>query len=97
MKKIILNLTAILGLAVIMTSCFSQSYTVGSGSQTGVTVKEKNHYVVYGLAAIKTSSPTEMAGGAKNYSVNTQHSFVDGIINALTFGIYTPTTTKVTK
>ena len=55
--------------------------------------KRKNHFAVYRLAAIKTSSPTEMAGGAKNYRVNTQHTFIDGLIN----GLYTPTTTKVTK
>jgi hypothetical protein len=38
-----------------------------------------------------------MAGDAKDYQVTIEHTFVDGLINALTFGIYTPTTTKVIK
>ena len=97
MKKTILKSIAILGLAVIMTSCYSQTYTVGTGSQTGVEKKEKNHFFVLGLVAGSTSSPTEMADGVKNYEVNTQHSFIDGLVNAITFGLYNPTTTKVTK
>jgi hypothetical protein len=38
-----------------------------------------------------------MAGGAKDYTVNTQHSFIDGLIASLTSGLYTPTSTTVTK
>jgi hypothetical protein len=38
-----------------------------------------------------------MAGGASDYSVTITHTFVDGLLNALTAGIYTPTTTIVTK
>ena len=80
-----------------MASCYTLTYAVGTGSQTGETISEKNHYVVGGLAAIKTANPTKMAGDAKNYDVTTTHSFVDGLINFLTGGIYTPTTTIVKK
>jgi hypothetical protein len=38
-----------------------------------------------------------MADGAENYTVFTRMSFVNGLVAALTFGIYTPTTTTVTK
>jgi hypothetical protein len=38
-----------------------------------------------------------MAGGAKDYTVNIQHSFIDGLLSGLTGGLYTPTTTTVTK
>ena len=97
MKKVILNLTFVLGLSFLMTSCYTYTYTVGNGSQTGVEVMEKNHYLIYGLAPIKTSDPTQMAGGASDYQVTIEHTFVDGLLNALTGGIYTPTTTKVKK
>jgi len=70
---------------------------VGNGAQTGVKVTEKNHYFIYGLAAGKTSDPTVMANGATDYTVRVEHSFIDGLINSLTFGIYNPTTTTVTK
>ncbi|NLA24592.1 MAG: hypothetical protein GX879_06460, partial [Bacteroidales bacterium] len=58
---------------------------------------EKNHYLIMGLAPIKTSNPTEMAEGAQNYSVTIKHSFIDGVLSAITGGIYTPTTTIVKK
>lgn len=97
MKKTVSKFLAIAVMAILLTSCYSQTYTVGKGSQTGVVVKEKNHFAIYGLAVLNTSSPTEMAGDTTDYEVNTQHSFVDGLISGLTFGLYNPTTTKVTK
>jgi len=97
MKKTILNLTYILVLASMMTSCYSLSYSVGDGPQKGIEVKEKNHYFIYGLAQGKTSDPTKMAGEVTDYEVNISHTFVDGLISVATFGIYNPTTTKITK
>lgn len=97
MKTSLKNQTFILLVSMTLTSCFTMTYSVGEGAKTGIEVKEKNHYVVYGLAPIKTSDPTKMAGGAKDYTVTIQHTFIDGLINALTFGIYSPTTTIVTK
>jgi hypothetical protein len=38
-----------------------------------------------------------MAGDAKNYQVTITHSFIDGLLNALTGVLYTPTTTIVKK
>ena len=39
----------------------------------------------------------KMAKGAKDFDVKTSHTFIDGLINMLTFGMYNPTTTTVTK
>ncbi|RZS97791.1 Bor family protein [Cecembia calidifontis] len=97
MKKIIIKSTLIFALAGSLTSCYTQSYIVGNGPQRGVETTEKSHYLVYGLAPLKTADPVKMAGDAQDYSVTIQHSFIDGVLNALTFGIYTPTTTKVVK
>jgi hypothetical protein len=33
-----------------------------------------------------------MAGEAENYTVQTRLTFVNGLVSAITFGIYTPTT-----
>jgi hypothetical protein len=53
--------------------------------------------VIYGLAPVGVSDSKQMAGGAENYTVHTRQSFVNGLVSAITFGIYTPTTTTVTK
>ncbi len=97
MKKTVLNLTCVLAISLMMTSCYTLTYSVGEGAKSGVEVTEKNHYLIYGLAALKTSDPTKMAGNATDYTVTIQHSFVDGLLSAITFGIYTPTTTTIQK
>ena len=97
MKKFILKAALICGVCLVMTSCYTYTYTVGNGPQTGVEITKKNHYLLYGLAPISTSNPVEMAGGAADYEVTIQHTFVDGLLNALTNGLYTPTTTIVRK
>lgn len=97
MKRTVLNLIAVIAVSVSLTSCYTYTMTVGKGAQTGVEVSKKNHYLIYGLAALNTSNPKEMAGGAENYDITITHTFVDGLINGLTFGIYTPTTTIVKK
>ena len=96
MKKLS-KLLVVLFATFTLTSCYTLTYTVGKGAQTGIEMVEKNHYLIYGLAPIKTSNPTEMAGGAEDYTVTVTHTFVDGLINAITGGLYTPTTTKVRK
>lgn len=84
-------------LCLSMSSCYTLSYTVGKGPQTGITLVQKNHYLVAGLAPIKTSNPQQMAGDAQDYEVTITHTFVDGLINFLSSGLYTPTTTIVKK
>ncbi|MCE3007285.1 MAG: Bor family protein [Bacteroidetes bacterium] len=49
------------------------------------------------MAPLSTSDPIEMAKGEANYDVTVKHTFIDGLLQAVTFGIYTPTTTIVTK
>ena len=83
--------------SILLTSCYSYTSVVGSGAQGNSETKEWNHYVVYGLAPVGVSDSKAMAGGAENYTVTTKHSFVNGLVAAITFGIYTPTTTTVTK
>jgi len=90
-----------LGLALLctfmMTSCYTYTSVVGNGAQGNDQVTEWNHYVIYGLAPVGVSDSKAMAGGAENYEVKTRHSFINGLIAGITFGIYTPTTTTVTK
>ena len=97
MKKFFLKLSAVFVMFLFVTSCFTYTFSVGDGPQSGVEVVERNHYLIYGLAPIKTSDPVQMAGGAKDYEVKVEHTFIDGLLNAITGGLYTPTTTTVKK
>jgi hypothetical protein len=80
-----------------MSSCYTYTVSVGKGAQSGKVVSAKNHYLIDGLAAIKTADAKELIGDAKDYDLTITHSFVDGLIQFITGGIYTPTTVSVTK
>lgn len=97
MKRNLLTMGFALALCFCLSSCYTLTYSVGNGAQSGMEVKEKNHYLIAGLVPLGTSDPTAMAGGASDYDVTITHSFIDGLLNAITGGIYTPTTTIVTK
>lgn len=97
MKKKLIQLACVASVCLTLTSCYTTSYIVGTGPKSGNEIREKNHFLVAGLAAIKTADPAKMAGDAKDYQVTTTHTFVDGLINLLTSGFYTPTTTIVKK
>lgn len=91
------NCAVLLTASVMLTSCYSYTSVVGKGAQGNQETTKWNHYVVYGLAPVGVSDSKQMSEGAENYTVHTRQTFVNGLVSGLTFGIYTPTTTTVTK
>ena len=83
--------------SMLLTSCYTYTSVVGKGAQGTTAVKKWNHYVIQGLIPVGVSDAKVMASGATDYTVKTEQSFVNGLLSAITFGIYTPTTTTVTK
>lgn len=97
MKRSIKTIAVLFAAAMLLSSCYSYTSVVGKGAQGNQKTTKWNHYVVYGLAPVGVSDSKQMANGAENYTVHTRQSFVNGLVSALTFGFYTPTTTTVTK
>ena len=98
MKKNLMKMVAIIFVSsVLLTSCYSYDIVVGKGAQGSEIVSQWNHYVIFGLAPVGVSDAKVMAGGAENYNVNISHSFVNGLVSAITGGLYSPTTTTVYK
>ena len=95
MKKKILRVVMLLAISVIMTSCYTLTFSVGRGATRGDVVTGKNHYLIGGLVALSTCDPAEMARGSSNYTVTVTHTFIDGLLAAITGGIYSPTTVTV--
>ncbi|MGR7813840.1 Bor family protein [Lacinutrix undariae] len=96
-KKSMKSMAIAFASAMLLTSCYSYTSVVGKGAQGNSQTTQWNHYVIYGLAPVGVSNSKQMADGAKDYTVFTRQSFVNGLVSAITFGIYTPTTTTVTK
>lgn len=97
MKKNLLKATLMLALAVSMTSCYTYTTTVGNGPQTGTKIIAHNHYLIAGLAPVSTANTKAIVGDTKDYSVTVKHTFVDGFLQMLTLGLYSPTTVTITK
>lgn len=83
--------------SVMLTSCYSYTSVVGKGAQGSTQTTKWNHYVIFGLAPVGVSDSKQMAEGAENYTVHTRQTFVNGLVSAITFGIYAPSTTTVTR
>ncbi len=83
-------------LVCTMTSCYHQTHIVGTGPAGSTVEKGKNNFFIFGLAQGKQSDSKAMAGGSANYKIETVHTFVDGLLNGITFGIYNPVTVIVT-
>ncbi len=97
MKRTFKVLSVAFAMSIMLTSCYSYTSVVGKGAQGSAEVTKWNHYVLGGLAPVGVSDSKEMAGGATDYTVHTRHTFINGLVSSLTFGIYNPTTTTVTK
>jgi hypothetical protein len=97
MKKIssmLLMLCLILGLS----SCYTTTHVVGNGAQGSTEVTETNWYALYGLIELNEVDSKAMAGGATDYTIVTQHTFIDALISAFTNVVtISRQTTKVIK
>ena len=99
MKKYFKNCLGIISITglLFLSSCYTYTVTVGNGPQGNSEQRKMNSYLIDGLAAVSVSDPQQMVGDAKDYSVTITHTFVDGLLAAITGGIFTPTTTIVKK
>lgn len=97
MKKTLKMMTVAVATSALLTSCYSYTSVVGKGAQGNQKVTKWNHYLIEGLAPVSVSDSNKMADGAENYTVETKQTFVNGLIAAITCGLYTPTVTTVTK
>jgi hypothetical protein len=97
MKHSLYSLVLAFALCCTASGCYTYTFDVGQGAQTGIENKKGNHYLIGGLAPISITDPAELARGADDYTVTITHTFVDGLLNVLTGGLYSPTTTIVTR
>jgi predicted small secreted protein len=95
MKKSILKVAFLLAVCFVMTSCYTYTATVGRGPQSGITVQKQNIYLIYGLAPVSMANIKDMTAGAKDYEITVTHTFIDGLLMAITGGIFSPTTVIV--
>ncbi|MBQ7553448.1 MAG: Bor protein [Bacteroidaceae bacterium] len=96
MKKFVLSLCCVC-MALMMSSCYSSSVCVGNmrPNEPAIEVgKVHNTHLIEGLVGSPEVRAKSYVNGEESYKVKHYISFVDGLLRGVTFGIYTPSTTK---
>ncbi|GMQ81100.1 MAG: hypothetical protein BMS9Abin05_0530 [Rhodothermia bacterium] len=88
----------VLAASFMMTGCFTQRHVIGEGAQTGDVEEVRQWYVLWGLVPINDVDSAELANGAYDYEIKTEHNALDVIIGIFTgvISVY-PRTVTITR
>lgn len=98
MKKIISVIAVVLITITMFSSCYTTKVYHGNVDETTpltAQVSKKNDILLWGLLPLQSSKQkaSDVVKDKKNFEVQTQATFVDGLLSFITFGIYCPNTT----
>ena len=71
-------------LLCLSAGCYTMKHTVGTGATTGVEEEERAWYILWGLVPLHEVDGGELAGGASNYTIETEFTAVDILIGIFT-------------
>jgi len=83
MKRVI-ALTIVATMMIVMIGCSAHLHVIGGGAQSGQTMQARQWYVLWGLVPINNVDTNMMSGGASDYTIKTEQSFLDVVINIFT-------------
>lgn len=86
-------------ITLLMSSCYTSKVFHGNMTENTPQVEvasKGNSILLWGLVSLENSKQkaSDVVGTKSNYTTVTKWTFVDGLLSCVTFGIYTPTTTK---
>lgn len=95
MKKTLISFCLIASCAIMLTSCYSSTTCVGmTPNEPSVEVNRvHNNHFIYGIVGRKTVEAKKYVKNTNKFKTAHQISFVDGLLECITCGIYTPSTT----
>ncbi len=78
------SLLVVVALTFVLVGCYSHTHQVGTGAQGNEVSEVRQWFILYGLVPIKNApDTTELAGSATNYTIKSEITVVDGLINIL--------------
>jgi hypothetical protein len=87
---------AILGVAIFMSGCASQTFVISGNTDKAPTQQSAQPFFVYGVGQERVVDAAQVCGGAeKVLKVESQETFPNILLRVITFGIYTPRDSKV--
>src|SRR5213593_3334540 len=84
MKRSIRTALACAALCLPLTACYTLTHTVGRGGSGRAVEQARQWYALWGLVPINHVDGGRLAGGAAEYTIRTQASFLDVLINIVT-------------
>jgi len=84
MKKNLISIVAIAIIFCFLAGCAAHVHKVGQGAQGAQKAEQRQWYVLWGLVPINEVSTDQMAEGATDYTIKTEQSALDVIINIFT-------------
>jgi len=96
MKKFVV--VALLLGTIMLLSCATNIHTIGKGAQHNEMMEARQWYILFGLVPLNQVDTAKMAGEAQNYTIKTEQSPLDVIMNIFTSYVsVTSRTVTVTK
>lgn len=87
----IMKIPLVILISLALTGCAKQSFYFKDNINGTPAKEETHHFFISGLGQKKNIDAAEVCGGIDKVSrTETQLTFMNGILNVLTFGIYTP-------
>ncbi|EEV24829.1 putative Bor protein precursor of bacteriophage [Actinobacillus minor 202] len=87
MKK----LAIALGITVLLSACSTQTYIVSeSPNSTEAKYDKMQHFFVGGIAQQQEKDARDVCGMGNTAKVQTQQTFLNGLLGSISYGIYTP-------
>jgi hypothetical protein len=87
MFKKVISLIMVMAIIAITVGCAAHIHTIGNGGSGSQTVEQRQWYVLWGLVPINQVDSQAMAAGAQDYTIKTEQSALDVIINIFTSAI----------
>lgn len=84
MRTLVKQIAVLAVVTSLLGGCFTMNHVVGEGAKTGVTKTERQWYALWGLVPINTVDSNAMAGSAKEYTIKTEYTPLDFVINIFT-------------
>lgn len=83
MKRVV-ALTVVTAMLLVVVGCSTHLHVIGNGGQSGQKMEARQWYVLWGLVPINDIDTSMMAAGAQDYTIKTQQSALDVVINIFT-------------
>jgi len=93
MKKV--GAVFMLAVMIFMVGCAAHTHVVGNGAQGNEVTQQRQWYILWGLVPLNTVETYVIAAGANDYTIKTERSFLDIVMNIFT-GIITVQSRTVT-